>query len=82
MPNSDAAAAHDAEAEAAVVLDRAIDALVAGDDWAALIPADHPEADELQGLMEVAATLLAASPVQPGEDVAAVQQRLAERLRS
>ena len=79
MPNSDAAATHDAEAEAAVVLDRAI---VAGDDWAALIPVDHPEADELQGLMEVAATLLAASPVQPGEDVAAVQQRLAERLRS
>ena len=82
MPNSDAAAAHDAEAEAALVLDRAIDALVAGDDWAALIPVDHPEADELQGLMELAAALLAAAPVQPGEDVAAVQQRLAERLRA
>ncbi len=80
MPKSDAAAQNEAEADAALVLDRAIDALIAGDDWAALIPADHPEADELQGLMELAESLLAELPVQPGEDVAAVQRRLAAAL--
>ena len=80
MPRPDAAAQNEAEADIAQVLDRAIDALVAGDDWTTKIPADHPAADELRGLMELATLLLAELPVQPGEDVAAVQRRLAAAL--
>ncbi len=46
------------QAQLEELLDECVDSLLAGKDWHECVPADHPEREELIGLMEVAEELM------------------------